>query len=116
MSLRHADSDFSGALLNSGLTGWKDHKPIINLDSFIMNNQNLPTASPWKTTFRGSKNKWHYQMSPKQAEIKLNGILEGLEKHQSDFALQTRIDSVDVIVRRKDTTLEPASPPKHNVA
>ena len=55
-------------------------------------------------------------MSPKQAEIKLNGILEGLEKHQSDFALQTRIDSVDVIVRRKDTTLEPASPPKHNVA
>ena len=59
---------------------------------------------------------WSFQMSPDQAKEQLSTILGDLQKHQSEFEQQTRIDSVDVIVRRKDKKLEPLEKPSKNMA
>ena len=55
-------------------------------------------------------------MDPKAVERKLNELQESFDKHQKEFKEQTRIDSVDVIVRRKDKNLEPIESPKKNLA
>ena len=42
--------------------------------------------------------------------------MSDIEKHESVFREQTRIESVDVIIRRKDKNLEPIKPMKRNIA
>jgi len=51
-----------------------------------------------------------------EAEDKINEIYCEIMQHQSNFMQQTRIDSVDVIVRRKDKRLEPIEPEPMNFA
>ena len=55
-------------------------------------------------------------MSGKQAEKEMNSMIKQMQKHKNDFADKTRLDSVDVIIRRKDKNLEPIEPPKKNLA
>ena len=49
-------------------------------------------------------------MHPREAERCIDEMQEAMQKHQQTFKEQTRIDSVDVIVRRKDKKLEPLEP------
>ena len=60
--------------------------------------------------------KIEWQMTPREAEAKIAEMQRDIEQHQKDFKEQTRIDSVDVIIRRKDKNLEPIQPPKLNMA
>lgn len=55
-------------------------------------------------------------MNPKEAEGKINEIYHGIEQHQYKFHEQTRIDTVDVIFRRKDKNLDPIEPSAKNFA
>lgn len=141
MSLRHQESDFSNALTQSGIAGWnqdtKQQPPHRKKSSHLKLNlmstgeQSAMTLRQVqqqvkdiqghllgiaKNRFKKQHENWQWQMSPKQAESKINEIYTELLQHQNEFKQQTRIDSVDVIIRRKDKKLEPLQPPKKNIA
>lgn len=146
MSLRRNDSDFSQALVNQGISAWKDKAtPMIQTGTKVINVGTINELSPLRQKLRPGQNStkmsqknlvahlgqrlrnsydstyhvdtnWQWQMNATEACDKLEAIYGELEQHQTEFKDKTRIDSVDVIIRRKDKKLEPIEPQPLNVA